>query len=430
MKRLLLPVVILSGMTLAVVADDIERDPINYSKATPNNSVSGMQASIDQGTTRLEYDPDYGYLKAVLKSFNVPLSSQVLVFSKTSLQRGHITPKTPRALYFNDDMYVGFCLHGSVIEISVADAHLGTVFYTIDQEKQAKPIIKRQTDSCLVCHASSYNHGLPGHLVRSVYPDHTGEPLLASGSYRTDQTSPFTERWGGWYVTGTHGKQQHLGNQIYHKRKEEEPGDKSACQNVTDLSKLFTVGLYPSPHSDIVALMVLEHQTMVHNRITRATLESQLAMHYQTDLNQALNEKPGTIFDSTRRRMDSLVEELLKSMLMAGELKFTEPVAGTSSFVKEFTQKGLRDKNGRSLRDFNLKTRLFTYPCSYLIYSKSFDDLPAIIRDPALKRLYDILTGKDQSASFAYLQPSDRQAILEILLETKLQLPAYWHQKQ
>lgn len=427
MKHILL-IGLFASLTLAALADDIERDPINYSKTLPNNAVTAMQASIDRGTTEFEYDADYGYLKAVLKSFNVPLSSQVLVFSKTSLQRGHITPKTPRAIYFNDDMYVGFCLHGSVMEISMADAKLGTVFYTIDQEKQAKPIMKRQTDSCLVCHASSYNHGLPGHLVRSVYPDRTGEPLLASGSYRTDHTSPFTERWGGWYVTGTHGKQLHLGNQIYHKRNEEESSNKPACQNVTDLSNMFTVGLYPSPHSDIVALMVLEHQTMVHNRITRATLESQMALHYQADLNQALNEKSGTVFDSTRRRLDGLVEELLKSMLMSGEMKLTESVAGTSPFAKEFSQKGLRDKKGRSLRDLDLKTRLFAYPCSYLIYSKSFDSLPDVIRDPALKRLHHILTGRDQTTTFAYLRPSDRQAILEILRETKANLPAYWRE--
>lgn len=424
--RLTYSIALLCCTAVTLMADDIERDPINYSKATPDNSVSVMQTKIDKGTQAFEYDPDYGYLKAVLKSFNVPLSSQVLVFSKTSLQRGHITPKTPRAIYFNDDMYVGFCLHGSVMEISVADAKLGTVFYTIDQERQSKPNIKRQTDSCLVCHASSYNHGLPGHLVRSVYPDRTGEPLLASGSYRTDHTSPFNERWGGWYVTGTHGKQQHLGNRIYHKRNDEDSQDMPPCQNVTDLTRHFTVGLYPSPHSDIVALMVLEHQSMVHNRITRAILESQIALHYQADLNQALNEKPGTVFDSTKRRMEVLVEELLKTLLMANEMKFTDPVVGTSTFNVEFTQAGKRDKQGRSLRDLDLKTRLFVYPCSYMIYSKSFDMLPSVIRDAALKRLFEILTGKDSSATFAYLRSEDRQAILEILRDTKPDLPAYW----
>lgn len=408
-----------------LLADDIERDPINYSKATPNNIITQLQERISNGKASIRYDDDTGYLKGVLKELKIPLSSQVFVFSKTSLQRSRITPKTPRALYFNDDTYIGFCLHGTVLEVSTADSTLGTVFYTVDQERNTKPIITRQTDSCLVCHASSYNHGLPGHLVRSVYPDRTGEPLLASGSYRTDQTSPFTERWGGWYVTGTHGKQEHLGNRIYHKRNES-TDDSLPRQNITDLSQHFTTGLYPSPHSDLVALMVLEHQAGLHNRITRATLETRLALYYQEDMNKAFNEKPGTVFDSTKRRIQSVSDELVKYLLFSGEAKLTDPIAGSSTFAQEFSQRGPFDKHGRSLRQFDLKTRMFRYPCSYLIYSECFDSMPAAVRDIVLKQLFEILKGENQSPNYAHLSKADKQAILEILKDTKPNLPTYW----
>ncbi|HQR05531.1 MAG TPA: hypothetical protein PLN21_01850 [Gemmatales bacterium] len=409
-------------------ADDIEHDPINYSKATPNNIITQLQERLNGGKTSIHYDDDTGYLKGVLKELKIPLSSQVLVFSKTSMQRPRINPKTPRALYFNDDTYIGFCLHGSVLEVSTTDSTLGTVFYTVDQERHNKPVITRQTDSCLICHASSYNHGLPGHLVRSVYPDRNGEPLLASGSYRTDQTSPFSERWGGWYVTGTHGKQEHLGNRFYHKRNEA-IDDSLRTQNVTDLSQHFTVGLYPSPHSDLVALMVLEHQTAMHNRITRATLDTRLALYYQDDMNKSFNEKPGTVFDSTKRRIQSVSDELVRYLLFSGEARLTDPIAGSSTFAQEFSQRGPLDKQGRSLRQFDLKTRLFRYPCSYLIYSESFDGMPVAVREVVLKQLFDTLTGKDQSAAYAHLSPADRKAILEILRETKPNLPDYWRMK-
>ncbi len=429
MKRAI-PLLLMAVLGVTLLANDIEREPIEYSKSAPNNSITTLQARINAGTSQLEFQNDDGYLRSLLRELKVPLSSQVLVFSKTSLQRNRISPKTPRAIYFNDDVYLGYCLHGTVMEISVADPKLGTVFYTIDQEEQKKPVIQRQTDSCLVCHASSYNHGLPGHLVRSVYPDRNGEPLLASGSYRTDQTSPFTERWGGWYVTGKHGKQTHMGNQCYSKRNEEPADDKLPSQNVEDLSQHFTVGLYPSPHSDLVALMVLEHQSIMHNRITRAQLETRMALHYQDDLNKSLNEKPGTVFDSTNRRLDNLAEELLKYMLMSEEAKLTEPVTGSSTFAEEFSQRGPFDKQGRSLRQLDLNTKLFKYPCSYLIYTESFDALPNAIRDRIYARLLKILEGKDSHPAFKHLTADDRQAVKEILLETKPNLPANWRQKQ
>lgn len=428
MKRAI-PLLLLAGLGVTLLANDIEREPIEYSKATPSNSITSLQNRIKAGTSQLEFHQDDGYLRSLLRELKIPLSSQVLVFSKTSLQRNRISPKTPRAVYFNDDIYLGYCLHGSVMEISVADSKLGTVFYTVDQEEQKKPVFQRQTDSCLVCHASSYNHGLPGHLVRSVYPDRHGEPLLASGSYRTDHSSKFAERWGGWYVTGKHGKQTHMGNQCYSKRNEE-ADEKLPSQNITDLSQHFTVGMYPTPHSDLVALMVLEHQAVMHNRIARAMLETRMALHYQDDLNKSLNEKPGTVFDSTNRRLDNLAEELLKYMLMTEEAKLTEPVTGSSTFAEEFSQRGPFDKQGRSLRQLDLKTKLFKYPCSYLIYSEAFNALPPAIYDRIMSRLLRILDGKDPSPAFAHLTTDDRRAILTILLETKPNLPANWHQKQ
>jgi hypothetical protein len=425
----LLAVAVAAVLAVRAPASDLNQPPINYETATPENAVSRLQHDLAAGKLKLAHEDDRGYLKSALAALKVPESSQVLVFSKTSLQRGRITPKTPRAIYFNDDVYVGFCLRGDVIEVSVADPALGTVFYTLDQEPAERPRFARQTETCLICHASSSNRGVPGHLVRSVRPDRTGEPILGSGTYRTDDTSPMDERWGGWYVTGRHGAMEHLGNRVYRGRRDlDDPEPMGQAQNVTDLRSYFSTGPYLSPHSDIVALMVLGHQVTVHNRIARATLETRSAVHYQVELNKALKEPAGTKYDSVTHRIASVGDDLVKGLLFSEEARLTDKVEGTTAFAKEFAARGPFDQKGRSLREFDLATRLFKYPCSYLIYTESFDKLPAEVKEYALRRLYDVLTGKVTDKAFAHLTAADRTAILDILRDTKPNLPGYWRE--
>jgi len=407
-------------------ADDFEREPINYSASQPANAVTELQKRLWSEKIRLDFDDRWGYLRSVLRALDIPESSQMLVFSKTSFQRQRIAPRTPRALYFNDDVYVGYCFDGDVMEISAADSKLGAVFYTLDQERADRPAIKRQGDSCLICHASSQTQGVPGFVARSVYCDSSGFPILASGTFRTDQSSPLENRWGGWYVTGTHGKQKHLGNLIVTDKRAPEETDNSAGMNVTNLEGRFDHSKYLSGASDIVALMVLAHQTAAHNLITAANFQTRLALAQEAALNRELKKPPGYRWESTTSRIKSVGEPLVKYLLFSKESKLTEPLKGTTSFAREFAARGPRDKQGRSLREFDLKTRLFKYPCSYLIYSPSFDALPAEVRDYVYKRMWQVLSGTDTSVDFAHLTLERRRAIVRILTQTKQGLPAYW----
>jgi hypothetical protein len=426
MKRLQLLAAVLSAVAAtSCPAADLERPPINYEKSTPNNAVSRLQQRLDDGKAALAYDDDFGYLPALLRELNVPKSSQMFVFSKTSLQRQRIGPKTPRAVYFNDEVYVGYCHLGDVLEISAVDPQLGTVFYTLDQKQPDRPRLKRETETCLICHGSSANQGFPGHLARSVYADAEGQPILSSGSFRVDQTTPLKQRWGGWYVTGTHGKQAHMGNLVVRDRKAPGEIDNPEGMNVTDLSARFTTAMYLTPHSDIVALMVLEHQTEMHNRITRAGMQTRIALFDESELNKALGRPNEPRSDLTTRRIKSACEPLVQYMLFSGETKLTEPVKGTTDFAREFAAIGARDGKP-SLRDFDLQTRLFKHPCSYLIYSEAFEQLPSPAKEYVYRRLWDVLSGKDTSAEFAHLSADDRKAIRDILLETKKGLPDYW----
>lgn len=407
---------------------EFEAAPINYETAEVNTRITRLQKQLDAGEVQLTVDSKRGYLDSVLKLLDVPASSQVMVFSKTSLQLRRIMPSRPRAVYFSDDMYIGYCQQGDVLEVAAQDAKQGTIFYTLSQPEvtaDEKPLFVRDRGQCLTCHASSRTQGVPGLLVRSVYSDSGGHPLLGSGTFNTDHTSPFSRRWGGWYVTGQHGSMRHMGNVIANKRAPEEL-DREAGANVTDLNKIVPVEHYLTPHSDLVALMVLEHQVQMHNYITLASFETRNALHHDQIMNKALEREADYRSELTDRRIASVSDKLVKYLLLSGEAQLECPISGTSEFSQEFPTRGPRDSKGRSLRDLDLQTRLFKYPCSYLIYSDGFTQLPAEIKGDVLQRIRAVLTSENQSPEFAHLSTPDRQAILEILRETLTGLPADW----
>jgi hypothetical protein len=399
-------------------------DPaIQYAKLPVSDPVTQLQQRLDRGEVKLAYDPTFGYLPAVLKSLQAPVSSQVLVFSRTSFQASRIYPRSPRALYFNDRVAVGWVRTGEVLEIAAVDPRQGPIFFTMDQNRSRSPGFVRR-DDCLQCHVF-HGLGVPGFVVRSVHTDSSGVPLTAVGGFLTDHRSPLKDRWGGWYVTGTHGSQTHMGNT--NPNRPDLSGD-----NVTDLSRLMDTGAYLSPHSDIVALMVLEHQARMQNLITRVNYETRLALESQAGmnvLNRSMNLPIEELSESNQRRIYNPAEELLGYMLFTDEARLGAPVRGTSGFAAEFSKQGPRDRRGRSLRDLDMTRRMFRYTCSYLIYSEAFDKLPDVVRERIYRRLWEVLSGQDRSAAFASISSADRQAILEILLDTKPGLPAYWRTK-
>lgn len=403
---------------LSAGGQEFEREPIAYNTRTPDNRVSKLIGDLQSGKRALNHEPHFGYLRSLLSELEVPQSSQMLVFSKTSLQRQRISPRTPRALYFSDDTYVGYCQSGEVLEISTVDDSLGAVFYTLDQQKPL-PTLVRQTDNCLICHGSSLTKGVPGHVVRSVYTDAAGLPILSLGTHRTDYTSPLHERWGGWYVTGTHGDQKHLGNLITRGGDESEREDNCNGQNVTDLVSRFDTKNYLTGHSDIVALMVLEHQTAAHNALTQASFSTRQALHYQQMLNRELGNPADEPWDSVRSRITNGCEPLVECLFFCGEAPLTHPIVGTSNFAEEFSRLGPRDRRGRSLRELDMMNgRMFKYPCSYLVYSSSFAALPNEAKQYVFRRMSEILSGKDVGDRFKHLSCDDRQAIREILADT------------
>jgi hypothetical protein len=260
-----------------------------------------------------------------------------------------------------------------------------------------------------------------------VHTDPAGQPILTAGTALTTQDSPMEQRWGGWYVTGTHGKLRHKGNLTAKHRDDDGPLDTEAGANLTDLSGKFDASPYlGGGHSDLVALMVLEHQAEAHNLITKANYQTRWAIRDSRALNEALSEPTGELSASAQRRIKNAGDRLLKYMLFCDEELLTDRLSGTTSFASDFAARGPRDIKGRSLRDLDLRKRVFRYPLSYLVYSRAFDNLPDPVKSHVYRRLFEVLSGQDRGSDFRHLSTDDRQAILEILRETKPNLPEYF----
>lgn len=395
-----------SGLPAQQLRYDTEYPAVAYSTRTATDRVAKLAGAIERGEVELRFDAKSGYLASLLGHLGISTASQMLVFSKTSFQARFISPETPRAVYFTDDVYVAWLQGGDLLEIAALDPELGPVFYTVDQKQTDTPRFQRRMGLCLECH-DSYGltgGGVPLFMIGSGPTDALGRPAV-HGSWRlTNDRTPIRERWGGWYVTGKHGEQMHMGNVIV--RGGQAAGVRRALTgtgNLTDLGDLIDTGPYLGAHSDIVALMVAEHQMNVQNLMTRAGWEARGA----SDAGPA------------SPRMAALAEPLVRAMLFVDEAALSAPISGTSGFRSHFEKQGPRDEGGRSLRRLDLTSRLFRYPLSYLIYSAAFDALPAPVTERVYRRVWEVLSGEDRSGAFDHLTTTDRRATLDILRATK-----------
>lgn len=374
--------------------------------------IARLARQLERGELELEFRPGSGYLESLLEFLDINADSQVLVFSKTSFQHELISPRNPRAIYFNDTVAIGRVPGGDVLELTALDPARGISFYTLPAGKIEKPQFARRGVECMFCHGPG-NHGAPGLVVASVFPDAEGLPAYSTTFFHgTDHRTPFTERWGGWYVTGTHGAQQHLGNAIAPDPARPVELQQVNTQNLTTLGHKFDTTRHLAPFSDIVALMTLEHQSGMTNLINGLSARYRRA------------ERQGFVGDAVwKTLLDPAIEELVAYMVFADEASLDEPIQGTSTFTSTFPQRGPQNRRGRSLRDFDLRTRLFRYPLSYMIYSEIFDRMPSRVKERVYRRLYDVLTDKDTTKPFAALSSDARRAALDIIRETKPNLP-------
>lgn len=378
---------------------DYEIGPINYSNSKPDNKIEKLQAQLSTKKKALINEPRFGFLKSLLKELKINEASQVLVFSKSSLQSHFVGPKTPRAIYFNDSTFVGYVNHPSgMIEMAVADNNRGISFYTLDQSENLKPEIQLQNNQCLTCHGGTRSLGVPGLMVRSVFTDNEGRLLFSAGGNHTDHSTSLENRWGGWYVTGHSGNQKHLGNFFLKDKKRPLHPDNTKGVNLNMLDSFFDTDDYLRPESDIVSLMVMEHQIDVLNCITRVIYESKI----------------GTISNECTG-LNTAVEDLVKKLLFCLEAPLTNPIKGGEAFKKYFENSFEEGTLGKTLRQLNLKNRIFKHSLSYMITSDAFENLPSEARKKVLKRIMQIVQSDQKLQGFEHLQAADKKSIQELL---------------
>jgi len=396
---------------------------IQYTALATSDPISDLNRNLQDGKVHLKFDGAQGYLPSVLEALNIPIESQMMVFSKTSVQSPIIRPDQPRTLFFNDSVIVGF-VHGGFIEVAAQDPKQGAIFYTLDQSIEDKPVFIRR-NQCLSCHVSYATSGIPGMLVRSVVTASDGEAQQQFGQYVSDQRSPFEERWGGWYVTGKNISMRHMGNTMITMLQTSGPIVTNKPVTPESLKGRLDTAAYLSPYSDIVALMVFEHQMHMMNLITRIGWEARYAEYSEHVKGPMLPESPSQA--PTIPNLTDTARELVDYLLFVDEVPLPTRVQGTSGFTERFSARGPSDSKGRSLRQFDLERRLMRYPCSYMIYSPAFDALPDAARMAIFQRMWQILSGREsKDARYARLSLADRQAVVEILRETKKDLPSYF----
>jgi len=375
-------------------------DPaIAYATAPLDNVVVDVNRKLQDGTLRFAFDSRSGFLQPALDALQIPVDSQLLVFSRTSLQGRRISEQNPRALFFNDRVALGWVRGGDVLEIAAHDASAGVVFYKLEQRELDPPQFKRAFE-CLGCHMTGDTLGVPGLLMFSTTRP---EPSQFSGfPHHIDQSDPLSRRFGGWFVTGSAGSVPHMGNEVA-------ALDSRGSRELASVSGLFDAGGYRALTSDVVAHLVLTHQAGMTNLLTRAGWEARAASGDET---------------AVAAVMSGVAKEVVDHLLFVDEAKLTEQVRGGSGFAERFAASGPKDRKGRSLYELDLNRRLMKYPCSYLIYSPAFDALPARVKDPIYRRMWEVLSGQEKDARYQSALPAaTRQAIVEILRDTKKDLP-------
>ena len=385
-----------------------EHPAIQYKARPAHDRVAALGATLAQNPNAVARDPATGYLRAVLNALGVPQESQLLVFSKTGVQRGYTSPTSPRALFFDQSVAIGYNPGAPLLEIASHDPQQGVVFYTIDQAA-ATPVLTRRTN-CLTCHVSDTTLDVPGMIARSNTVAEDGNLMPETGSQNVSHRTPHPDRWGGWFVTSEdaappYAQMAHRGNITFSGH-----GNTSNQVFVDWLKASPTSHGYLSSSSDIVALLVFDHQMHAINLLTRLNWESRVA---------ASTGEAG----ATNGALLVLVNELADYLLFADEAPPLAPLTPPAAFAASLEARTPRDRRGRSFGQLDAVNRLLRYPCSYMVYSDAFNGLPKQVRAAVYSRMLAVLSGREARAARVRLTPAESRVILEILRDTKPEFP-------
>ena len=435
LKRLLLALSLLvlasgSEHVLAQFNTSYEYALIGYESQAQNNPISRMQSALVSGEVALDYAEKRGYLESLLTALNIDSSSQLLVFSPTSLQNRLISPETLRAIYFNDNTYIGFVQNSSIVEVTTVDERFGVVFYTFDNAQGTQRYFERANQTCLVCHdsAGTMGGGVPMLMaLSSVYSDRNVPLESFSGIGNVVDQTPIKDRWGGWYVTGRHGLQPHLGNILLEHPEDLENLDDFRVWNLETLegAGFLDTSPYLRSTSDIVAFMVLEHQVTVQNQITDVKFKAPAVLK-RLNMEAAMAAQSwAELPEPAEQILKPLLDKLVEQMVFIDAAEMMSPITGSEAFAESFMARGPADESGRSLRELDMRDRMFRYPLSYLVYTEDFDTMPLYAIDYVYQQLAAYLGGQELWEGRSQYSLEERHDALEILAATKTEFDAY-----
>jgi hypothetical protein len=389
---------------------EIDAPPHNYHQRAPQDRFTRLKDDFESGRIALERSTEKAFVLSVLDALGIPASSQMLVFSTTSLQLSLISPRNPRALYFNEEVYLGY-VPGGRIEIMSLDPELGGIFYIFDIPKDTKPLRIERSERCMNCHAGEDTGHVPGLVIKSVVPGPSGGSLTAYRQAQTGHGIPFEHRFGGWHVTGKHGITNHWGNLT----------GRFVAGEITTIPNApgdrFNWDKFPVGTSDILPQLLIEHQAGFVNRVVEASYRARTALH----------ASGGKLSDAQAKELDSQAELVTRYVLFADEAPLPlGGVEGDGAYKVDFLRTRRATAEGISLKDFDLRTRLFKHRCSYMIYSPVFSGLPVAMKQRVYQRLGEALSLEKQEKQYAYLGAEEKLAIRSILKSTMADLPSEW----
>jgi hypothetical protein len=376
--------------------------PHNY-WTEPDDAFSKFRARVESGQLKLDASRgEKQFIIDLLKELDVPASSQLWVYSGTSLQSGRINPRNPRAVYFNEEIYVGY-VPGGQMEIASIDPERGAVFYIFDIPRPGETVRFQRSEKCMNCHAGDAQYKVPGLAVESVIPGPNTGSLDAYRRGLSGHGIPLEERFGGWHVTGAPSSLNHQGNAT---------GALSGGKvNLTPLlpGAQFDVERYPVATSDILAHLIFEHQVGFTNRVTEA--------RYLT--RAALAAGKGRLRNEDVKALEAKADALARYLMFAEEAPLPrEGIEGDSAYKADFLRNRKAGPDGSSLKDLDLRTRLFKHRCSYMLYSRVFTTLQPEFKKLVYARLSVALGEASTSRDFNYLPVTERRAIRNIVSAT------------
>ena len=389
---------------------DFKAPPHSYLDWKPKDRFAEFQEKAQKGGVKLDTTNDKAFLTSLLEALNIPISSQILVFSASSLQSEIINPRNPRALYFNEDTYLGW-VPGGLVEIIAADPEMGPMFYVFDRLRPGGPVpnVTRST-KCMNCHAGNATRRLPGLIAESLLVSRAGSSLETFRRDVQGHQIPLELRFGGWHLTGQHNIANNKANVM---------GIPNNGRNeITSVNpgQYSDLSLHLLPTSDILPNLVNEHQMGFENRLVYAIYT----------VRQLKSEGKGMLGASAKAEIEERAQELARYIVFADEAKFpAKGMVGDPAYVQAFLRDRKTSKTGLSLKDLDLKTHMFKHRCSYMLYTDTWKAAPKELKERVYYHMALYLR-EQPDAQHAHLAPGERVAIRGILKDTMKDLPAWW----